>query len=766
MGDYSVVGKSLPLIDSVAKVTGGAKFVGDLFLPGMLTGQILRSPHAHARILDINVSQALKLPGVRAVVTGKDTPGIKYGALDHLRDEHPLAIDKVRYIGDEVAAVAAVDEETAREALDLIHVEYEPLPAVFTPEEAIKPGAPCIHDHVENNLSLALRIPIGDVEAGFAQSDFLFEDSFETQFVSHCALEPHTSLACFDSGRQITLWSSTQGPFYLRRDLALTLNIPMAKVRVIKPFVGGGFGGKREMLASDFCAALLALKSGRPVKIAYDREEEFSATRRRVPMRVYLKTGVKKDGTLMAKHCRVFADGGAYNGRGPMIVASGASQMTLVYRFPHFLFEGYHVYTNNPVTSSMRGFGNNQIRFADDSQMERIAKELSISPVELRLRNARQPEETTLMGAKVTSCGLRQCIQKVAERSHFYESRARTDPHGSSRRGPLRGTGIASAAYVSGAKLFFPHDTSSAFVKLEEDGSACLVTGASDIGQGANTVLAQLLAEELGIFAEDVRVISADTDATPMDLGAYGSRSTFVAGNAVLAAARDAKQQLLEVAAEKLETDSADLELKDHRIRVKGSPQKALSFQETVSASLNSIKGMPIMGRGYYNPPTDYDPKARRGNVSAAYSFAAQAAEVEINPETGEVKVLNLVAAQDCGFAINPMATEGQIEGSISMGLGQALYEDLVMEEGRTVNPSFAEYKIASARDMPPIESHLVQTIDPEGPYGAKGIGEMTQVPTSPAIANAVYDAIGVQVKSLPITPEKILAAIKERDRK
>ncbi len=760
MTAFAVVGKRLPLIDSVAKVTGDAKFTADLFLPGMLVGKILRSPHPHARIVRIVVSRALQLPGVRAVITGKDTAGIKYGALDHLRDEQPLAVEKVRYIGDEVAAVGAVDEETAREALRLIEVEYDILPALFTPEEAMRPGAPRIHDHVENNVSLALRVPLGDVEAGFAGSDFVFEDSFETQFVAHSPLEPHAAVATFDATGKIVLWSTTQGPFYLRRDLALTLDRSPSRIRVIKPFVGGGFGGKREMLASDFCAALLAMKSGRPVKITYDREEEFAATRRRIPMRITLKTGVMRDGTLVAKHCKVIAEGGAYNGRAPTIVATGASQMTLVYRFPHFLFEGYHVYTNNPVTSSMRGFGSNQLRFADDSQMERIAKEIGLSPLELWLKNARRPGETSLMGAKVMSCGLSECIEKVAERIGF---QARRPGKVKSPKTPRRGIGLASAAYVSGSKLFFEHDASSAMIKLEEDGSVCLLTGASDIGQGSNTVLAQLVAEELGVLLEDIQVISADTDATPIDLGAYASRTTFIAGNAVLAAARDAKEQLLKFAAEKLEANSADLDIRERRVYVKGSPDKSMSFKEAASAALNSPAGMVIMGRGYYNPPTDFDPKARRGNVSASYSFAAQAAEVEVNPETGEVKVLNLVAAQDCGLAINPMATEGQIEGSISMGLGQALYEELITVEGQTLNPSFAEYKIGSARDMPPMECYLIETVDPRGPYGAKGVGEMTLIPTSPAIANAIYDAIGVQIKSLPITPEKVLEALRQK---
>ena len=756
MTAHGAIGTRIPALDAVAKVSGEAKFTNDLTLPEMLFGKILRSPHPHARILSIDTTRASRVAGVRAVVTGKDTLGIKYGTIEPFMDELALAVDKVRYIGDEVAAVAAVDEDTALEALDLIHVEYEPLPAVFTPEEAMEPGAPRLHDHVEDNISGKIRIPVGDVEKGFRESDQIFEDTFRSGWITHCNLEPHVALATADLSGRLTIWCNTQKPFSFRADLAKTLGLPLGMVRVIKPFMGGAFGGRSEMLAVDFCAALLAQKTGKPVKIVYDREEVFSASRRKVPMIVHLKTGVRKDGTLVAKHCRVLADGGAYNGLGPQIIGSGATQLTNLYRFEHLLYEAYHVYTNNPVTSPMRGFGNNAVRFADDSQLDRIARELNLDPVEIRLKNAIRQGDMAILGAKIGSCGLGECIEIVAQKTDFRSK------HGHLRRG--RGIGMSAGVYVSGAKIWYPYDSSSAFIKVNEDGSVSLLTGTADIGQGSTTVLAQLVAHELGISPQEVTVIAADTDVTPYDLGTYASRVTFIAGNAVLAAARDAKCQLLEVAAEKLKTDPESLELRDHGVYRKGATEQGISFAEAVQAALFSTKGIPIMGRGFYNPPTDYDPTVRKGSRSAAYAFGAQVAEVEVNLETGQVRVLSLSAAQDCGFAINPMAVEGQVEGGVVMGLGQALFEECLMEEGRTLNPSFAEYKIASARDVPRIRTYLVESIDPEGPYGAKGIGEMPQLPTCPAIANAIYDAIGVQIKSLPITPEKILAALRERE--
>lgn len=752
MPGYSVVGKRVPALDSVSKAAGQARFCGDLSLPGMLTGKILRSPYPHARLLHIDAGPALRLPGVRAVITGKETAGKTYGwgRASAPTNEPALAIDKARYIGDEVAAVAAIDDETAQEALGLIQVDYEQLPEVYDPEEAMKPGAGKIHD-VENNVAAVIKIDGGDVEKGFKEADATFEDRYQTQPVTSCPLETHAALASFDVSGRITLWSSTQVPFYLRQELSITLDMPPGKIRVIKPYVGGGFGGKTDMLALDFCAALLSKRTGRPVMITHTREEELAAVRLRHPMVVYLRTGVKKDGTITAKQCKVIADGGAYDPRGPSILASGANQLTVPYRFPNFKYEAYQVYTNKPVCSAMRGYGNTQVRFADDCQMDRMAKEMGIDPLAIRLKNARESDERTCLGTIVTSCGLRECLQRVAESTRFKKKWGKS---------PLyRGIGLACSSYVSGSKVFLLHDASAAFVQIIEDGTVCLLTGAADVGQGANTTLAQLVAEEMGVSLEHITVVSGDTDVTPIDLGCYASRTTFMAGNAALAAARDAKKQVLEVAAEMLEANPADLELKDNRVYVKGTPQKGMPFREVVMAALHSPKGMPILGRGYYNPPGEFGGPRR----SSAYSFSAQVAEVEINPETGQVKLLRLEAAQDCGLAINPMSVEGQIEGAISMGIGQALCEELFYDQGLTLNASLSEYRLPSALDMPEVKCHIVEATDFQGPFGAKGMSEGPQVPTSPAIANAIYDAIGIQIKSLPITPEKILEALERK---
>jgi 4-hydroxybenzoyl-CoA reductase subunit alpha len=752
--EYSVVGKRLPQIDGVPKATGQAVFSADMSFPAMLAGKILRSPHPHARILNIDASRALKLPGVRAVVTGKDTAGITYGFYTPrpINDEFGLAVDKVRYLGEQVAAVAAVDEDTASEGLELIEVEYELLPPVFDPEQAMQPDAPVVHDG-KPNVSLEVNFASGDVDAAFARSDHLFEDKYIVQGVCTNPMESHAALACYDDSGKLTVWCTTQAPHYVREALARTLQMPLGRIRVIKPMIGGGFGGKREMLGLDFCASLLAKRTRRPVKIVHSREEEFQSGRRRHPMVVEIKTGVNKHGLLMAKDCRVVADGGAYNGHGPQIVAACVSWLTLVYRLEDFRFKGYHVYTNKPVASAMRGFGNTQVRYADDCQLDKIAKELGMDPLEIRLKNCRGPNEVTVQGAKITSCGLKECLEQVAEEVDF-KAKWGKQPR-------LRGIGLACAAYVSGTKTFYPHDSSAAFIQVMEDGRVSLLVGAADIGQGSNTTLAQMAAEELGIALEDITVIAADTDVTPMDPGTCASRITFIAGNAVRVAAQDAKKQLAELAGEALEASPEDIEFKDRRVYVRGTPERAVPFADVVKGGLYSTRGMPVLGRGYYNPPSEFPSfKTGRGNRSPAYGFGAQAFEVEIDPDTGILKIIRAVAAQDCGRAINPMAVEGQIEGSISMGLGQAVYENLFYDNGQTLNPSLAEYRGVTALDVPPISTYLIETIDPEGPYGAKGISEMPLVPTSPALANALYDAIGVQIKSLPITPEKVLAAL------
>ncbi len=757
MKKYSVIGKHLPRIDGVVKATGEAKSTVDIFLPGMLYGKILRSPYPHARILNIDTSKAESLPGVRAVITCKDTPGIKFGLFDtpdFPADEYPLALDKVRYIGDEVAAIAAIDEDIAEEALDLVEVEYEELPAVFDPEEAMEPGSPQLHDHVERNISFKTVWDFGDLEKGFKESDYVREDRFTTQATAHCAFEPHVALASFDSSGSLTVWTSCQSPFNWALQLALTLDMQESKVRVLNPHVGGGFGGKVELFAYGFCAALLSKKTGRPVKITLTREEVFSTTRQRHPTLIDLKTGVKKDGILMAVHCKLIADGGAYTSTGPIFIHLFGSWILSAYRLPNLHYEGYRAYTNKSARGAQRGHGNPQPRFALDSQLDIIAEELGLDPVDIRLKNALRTNDILCNGTRITTSGLTECIQRAAESVGWRKKRGNLPKN--------RGMGMGCCGFLSGM-VVPPYVSSGAFVKVHADGGVTVLAGIPEIGQGSDSAMSQIVADEMGIALEDVRIISGDTGIVPPHPGSYSNRGTLWAGNAVKAAALDAKQQLFEVIAETLEANVEDLEAKDRRIYVKGSPERGMAFQEAVLASLMGSSGNPILGRGYFKPNADLvNFETGKGVLTPAYGFDAHIAEVEVDPETGKVKVLKTTIANDCGVAINPMAVEGQIQGAMSMGLGQVVSEDVVMEKGLIMNPSFLTYQIVTALDIPDCKTILIEDVDPEIPLGAK-TAEGTGVTALPAIANAIYDAIGVRIKDLPITPEKILNALKEK---
>jgi 4-hydroxybenzoyl-CoA reductase alpha subunit len=752
-----VIGKRVPSIDGKVKATGEAKFTVDVQLPGMLYGKILRSPYPHARILHTETEKAKRLKGVRAVITGGDVPKVKFGHFTHLpqtMDQYGLAIEKVRYIGEEVVAVAAVDEWTAEAALESVSVEYEELPAVFDAEEAMNPGAPIIHEHVEGNISRIARFQFGDVDKAFKDAYYTREDKFTTQPVTHCAFEVHASIAHWDQAGKITLWSSTQSPFKVAEGLSYVFGIPLNKIRVIKPFVGGAFGGKVDgIFPIDFCAVVLSKKTGRPVKIVNTREEEFMTTRRRHPFVITLKTGVKKDGTLLAIDAKAIADGGAYNSLGPAIIGRAGVQLIMPYRLSNIRYEGYHVYTNKSVSGAMRGWGSLQMRFAADSQLDTIAKDLGIDPAEIRLRNGHHPGDIMPNQARITSCALIECIKEASENENWKERR-RKMPDG-------RGMGMGCWAYVSGAKQL-AHDSTAAIIKVFEDGTATLITGASDIGQGSNTTMAQIAAEALGIRLEDITVVSGDTEVTPLDLGTFGSRVTFISGNAVKIAAEDAKKQLFEFVAEQLEANISDLVSLDRRIYVRGSPEKGMDFSQAVKGCLYSKRGQNILGRGNYNPDTVViNQMTYEGHSSPAYGFGAQIAEVMVDRETGQVRVLKIGGAHDCGVAINPMHAEGQLEGASFGGLGQALYENLLAERGLIMNPSFLEYKVPTALDMPEIQTTLVQVPDPGGPFGAKGMSEGCQIAPAPAIANAVYHAVGIRIKDLPITPEKVLEGLK-----
>ena len=757
------VGKSVARIDAREKVTGEARYVFDLDFPHMLVGKMLRSPHPHAKILKIDTSKALKLEGVKAVITADDTPKIKFGSNEYFFpytvDQLPLESEKVRYIGDEVAAVAAVDEETAQKALSLIDVKYEILPAVFDAVSAMKPGAPSIHTSM-NNIGVMMPVNFGNPDKALEESDYVREDTFYLQSAAHCALEPHVCVGQYEvSTDKITLWSSTQAPFKIREALAKTLQKEEADIRVIKLNVGGGFGGKLEMFPADFAACLLSKKSsGFPVKITCSRQEVFSFTRRKHPMIYKLKSGVKKDGTLMAITGEVIADGGAYCSYGPTVVAAAIMRIFMVYKIEHFRVMGFRVYTNNPICGAIRGFGGVQSGFAFESHMDLLARGIGMDPVEFRLKNATDPNTVTINKLVLSTNGLKECIRKAAAISDWKNKYSR-------RKNVARGIGIGIAADVMGSKMYKAHESAGSIIKVEEDGSVYLFTGAADTGQGSDTAMAQIAAQELGIAYERIRVKAADTEITPFDTGSFASRVTFISGNATKNAALDAKRQILEVVARELKLNHQDLDIQEECVIKKQDGSLLMNFDQAIQLCHSFNYGSLIIGRGSYNPKTTpIDFRTGEGNISASYGFEAQIAEVEVDKKTGKVKVLKMYDVHDIGAAVNPDSVHGQIEGSIAMGLGYTFHEELKFQEGRVMNPSFSKYRIPRSVDIPEIESVFVETKDPQGPFGAKGMGEASLLPTAAAIANAIEDAVGVRIKELPITPEKVLKALKEKE--
>ena len=758
------VGKSVPRIEGRGIVTGQLKYVFDVQMGNMLVGKMLRSPHAHARIISIDTSKAEALPGVKAIVTAKDTYQIKFGSNEyffpHTVDQMALEADKVRYIGDEVAAVAAIDEETADEALRLIDVKYEVLPGVFEIEEAMKPGAPAIHESL-NNIALILPVNFGNPERLMKEADSVRESRFWCPVAHPSPMEPHVCVGQWETfTNKITLWSSSQAPFKCREALAKTLKMDLNDVRVIKMAVGGGFGGKLEMLPMDFAAVLLSKKAGGlPVKICLTREEEFSTTRRKHGMIYKVKTGVKKDGTLLAITGEVLADGGAYCSYGPTVLAAAMMRIFMVYKIQHFRMTGYRVYTNNPISGAMRGFGGVQSGFAIESHMDLVARDIGMDSVEFRLKNITTPNMTTVNKMILTTNGLKECIEKAVIASGWKEKRGK-------QRHLKRGIGIGIAADVMGSKMYKSHESAGAIVKVEEDGSVYLFTGAADTGQGSNTALSQIAAHSLGVSYSRIKCKAGDTEITPFDTGSFASRVTFISGNAALLGGRDAKLQILEIVAKDNNLNIDDLDIRAEKVIFKKDNRVLMSFDKALELCYSFKYGKQIIGRGSYNPKTTpIDFRSGEGNVSGSYGFEAQIAEVEVDTDTGVVKVLQLWDAHDIGKAINPQSVEGQIEGSLAMGIGYTFYEDLRFKNGRVLNANFAGYRVPRSIGMPKMNSILVETDEQEGPFGAKGMGEAALLPTAAAIANAVEDAIGVRIMELPITPEKIIMALKEKDK-
>ncbi len=748
----AVVGTRTPKIDGPAKAIGAARYSNDIILPRMLFGKILRSPYPHARIVHIDASRAKSLPGVKAVVTGKDTAGVKFGVFRETRDQYAIPIDKVRYIGDEVAAVAAVDEDTAEEALELIKVEYEVLPAVFDPLEAMGPGAPLVHDGVERNISAHVLIQFGNIEEGFERADHIREDHFETANISHCTMEPYAATASYEAG-YLDVWVPNQGPFQRRRGLSNTLKLPLDNVRVHHVHIGGAFGGRSELMSCEFSAALLSMKTGRPVTIAYTREETFTCTRQKHPFIVDIRTGVTKDGILLARDFKVVADGGAYLNTGPITISDSFAIALAQYRTPNVRYEAFRAYTNKGVRGAMKGQGSQQIRFAEESQLDMIAHDLGIDPVEIRLKNAIETGEVLLNKSKVYSCGLKESIRKSAAAMNWGQALDGNRTGG-------RGQGVGISAMISGFSMGV-RTSSAAFVKFNEDAQITLMSGTVDNGQGNETMVALCAAEELGIPVEDVRVVVSDTTLTPQDPGSYSMATTFVSGNAARLAALDAKRQILEIAGERLEANPADLDLKDRRVFVKGSPEKSLSLKEVIWGGLAT--GRPVLGKGHYQPDIDFMDTVHgkiEGQITGAFTFGATVAEVEVDRETGQVDVIKVAAAHDCGRAINALAVEGQIEGSVVIGQGQVLSEEMCWEDGQCLNPSYTSYGLSTALETPGIDPIIVESDDPFGPFGAKEAAETINIAIIPSLANAISEAVGVRVQSLPISPERVLDAL------
>ena len=754
MSKYSVIGQRVRRVDGPDKVTGSAKYTFDMVLPNMLYGKILRSPYPHAKILNIDTSKAEELIGVKAVVTGKDTLGRKQGIwrrFPELCDEEILCREKVRYIGDPVAAVAAMDEDTAEEALDLIEVEYEPLPAVFDPLEAIKEEAPQIHDGVELNINVTRHIEWGDVDEAFKKCDYIREDHFKCSSQAHVCMETHDAVASFDHSGKLTVWTSTQSSYLIQRLLADTLDLREGDIRVIKPPTGGGFGSKFELDSAQFCASVLSMKLRRPVKIVLTREEEFTATKRRTPMYYYTKLGAKKDGTLLAKEVRVITEGGAYTAMGATALYLTGFFSSFPYKYPNYRYDGYRVYTNTAPTSAMRGFGAPQAVFVGESQLDMLADDLGIDPIEIRRKNGMTPDYEIPGQAYIQSCGLHQCLDAIEE---HIKKRGKLPPN--------RAIGIAAYGFMSGGIFNWfntPYAFSAALVRINIDGKVDLFTGACDIGQGSDTTLSMICAEELGVRLDDIRIYAGDTGICPADLGAWGSRETLMNGNAVKMAAADAKRQILEFAAAKLSANIVyDLDIKDRWVHLIERPERGFSYFDMVKEAIRGRNGQVIIGRGHYTPH-------RKGMISPAYSFGVQAAEVEVDPETGRYRLINIATAHESGTVINPVGIEGQLEGAVMMAGGYGFCEDQPRDEGKILNPSIADYKLIRSLDMPETKILEIDTYEPEGPFGAKEAGEGLTNPTAGAIGNAIYKAVGVRINDLPITPEKVFRALREKEK-
>ena len=753
---FDVIGKDHRKVDGLAKATGEALYTDDLVLPGMLHARTLRSPHAHARILSIDTSRAEALEGVHAVITGADLP-TRYGVIPWTPDETALAVDRVRFVGDEVAAVAAVDEDTAIAALELIDVEYELLHAFLDPQDALEREEPRIHETKERgNVSKHVELTFGDVDAALKDSAVVIEGDYSFHGSTHTAIEPHCALARWSQDGLLTLWSSTQITHYVHRALASVLDLPPQRIRVIQPCLGGAFGGKSDPFSLEFCVAKLSMLCGRPVKMLWTREEIFYAHRGRHPMRMHYKTGADADGKLTAVDAKILIDGGSYSSFGLVTTYYSGQLLTGPYDFPNYHLDSTRVFTNLSPCGPKRGHGSVQPRFAFEVQLDRVAEKLGLDPIELRRRNFHGEHTTTVNGQRITSSGFLECLDLVEKHSGW---KAR---HGQLERG--RGLGVAGSMYISGTNYpVYPNDMPQAGIQLAVDRSGLVTafTGGNDIGQGSNSIVAYIVAEELGLEVADVRVVAADTDLCPVDLGAYSSRVTFMVGNAVIDACRKLRPLVVNAVAQEWDCDAKRVRLIAGMAIDLEDPERSMPSREAFQ--LAEVQNDTLGATGSYNTPT-LGGNYRGGSIGAspAYSFTAHVVEVVVDEETGRITVPKVWCAHDCGRALNPMLVAGQIEGSVYMGIAEALLEDhRVNRFGLHAGPSLLDYRIPTSLDTPDIEAFIVESIDPEGPYGAKEAGEGPLHSAIPALANAIHDALDIRLYELPFTPGKVLAALR-----
>jgi 4-hydroxybenzoyl-CoA reductase subunit alpha len=754
-------GRRVPLIDGIEKVTGRAKYTADLAPAGALAGRIFRSPYPHAEILELDVEAARRLPGVVTVITGADCAQT-FGVLPIAMNEHPLARDRVRYRGDPVAAVAAIDQATAEKAIGLIRLKVRELPAYFSAVTARASGAVALHADRPNNICREVHHEFGDVAAGFAAAEIVREVTYKCAEVTHAHMEPHAAMAEYDPERgQLTLWTVSQVPYYVHLMLARCLEMDAARIRVIKPFVGGGFGARTETLNFEIIAALLARAAGGTVRLHLTREETFLTHRGRPESEIRLKLGMSKAGRLTAADCEVVQRGGAYAGYGIVTILYAGSLLHAIYDIPAVKYDGYRIYTNTPPCGAMRGHGTVNVRHAFECLLDQIADELGLDPFAVRRANLLSVPGTTLNGTIVNSYGIPQCLDWVEQASGWPERKGRLAPG--------RGLGMACSHYVSGAAKPVhwtgePHATIN--LKLDFDAGLTVLTGAADIGQGSSTILAQTVAEVLGIGLERIRVVANDSAVTPKDNGSYSSRVTFMVGNAAIDAAKRLKGVLAEAAAAKLDAKPEDIDCENEIFRVVGGQHPGIEFREVVAAALAERGAITVTGT--FTVPKEYQGGTQRGGAVGAtmgFSYAAQVVEVSVDAETGEIRVEKVWVAHDCGFAINPLSVEGQIQGSVWMGMGQALCEETRYENGLPLAANLLDYLVPTIVESPPIDVHIVETIDPNGPFGAKEAGEGSLSGFLPALANAVANAIGVRFVELPITPDKVLEALAKRRR-